>query len=205
MSDIRQRIANELIKNSFGLTVRELAEELDAKPQQISGTIQHMVTAECVEKGEKLEIEGQVYLITPEGREKYGTKKAAEESALTQTEKTVVETIEAAPIVEESVLEQNETEPKTLVFEDTHFTPAPYESELAEIDKKHLSEMEIGTFEVFQLTDNLASSFIKLMQSKQAKPIQNIDYKIATLESLAEIYNPKISATLREIAADLRG
>lgn len=68
-----------------------------------------------------------------------------------------------------------------------------------------LKEMEIGTFEVFQLTNNLASSFIKLMQSKQAKPIENIDYKIATLESLADIYNPKISATLREIVADLRG
>jgi hypothetical protein len=64
--------------------------------------------------------------------------------------------------------------------------------------------MELETFDVFQLTDNLASSFISLMQSKKEKPIENIDYKIATLESLADIYNPKISATLREIAADLR-
>ena len=113
-----------------------------------------------------------------------------DEITLTKSEKAHVETVEAAPIVEESVLEQIENE---VVTEEITATEIP------------INKMELETFDVFQLTDNLASSFIKLIQSKQAKSIENIDYKIATLESLADIYNPKISATLREIAIDLRG
>jgi hypothetical protein len=160
-----------------GMTARELAilAGLDPSKTRHYDALARLAEANIIEKSDS------TFFITDYG---LSTLK----SPLTQTVETPVETVEAAPIIEESALTQIEE-------------PVVNESLTTEIP---INKMELETFDVFQLTDNLASSFISLMQSKKEKPIENIDYKIATLESLADIYNPKISATLREIAADLR-
>lgn len=178
MASMRQNIARALIKTRIGLTTSELSDDLQLKPAVISMDLAKMAIEGTAEKGEYLEGEGQIWKITEKGVETYGIKSDLEV--------------------------KQETDEIKSVKKPTGHENLPVDSEI-ETTEMPLKEMEIGTFEVFQLTDNLASSFIKLMQSKQAKPIENIDYKIATLESLADIYNPKISATLREIVADLRG
>jgi DNA-binding MarR family transcriptional regulator len=185
MSDIRQKICKALIASKVGLTTREISEDLKTKIQVVNGSLSQMAQSGFINRGEYLEGEGQIWEITALGVTEYGSKSDVE-SALTQTVEVVaVDKDDISTIVE--ILAESE--------------PVTDEIKATEIP---INKMELETFDVFQLTDNLASSFISLMQSKKEKPIENIDYKIATLESLADIYNPKISATLREIAADLR-
>lgn len=68
-----------------------------------------------------------------------------------------------------------------------------------------LFEKHTQNFKVWQIVDALGAKVIELLAETKPKEFDNIEYKLATLESLAEIYNPKIGATLREIAADLKG
>lgn len=213
----RRKIVKELQKNKIGFTARELAESLKIKVQTISATLQQMALSGFVQRGELIEGEGQIWEVTALGIETYGTKsdlevkppvetlqakqknkplaeiksvQMPEKSPLTQNEKTVVETAEAAPIVTESVLAQ-------IVVESV--LPEPEET----VALKH--EMTPDSFQIWQIVDEAGVKFKQLLEQKQAKPIENIEYKIATLESLADILNSKHSATLRQIAADLRG
>lgn len=94
---------------------------------------------------------------------------------------------------------------------DLETVPIVAKSVLEQIDEKKV-EIPISTRRlnpeespIWKIVEQAGADFIEILNSKKAKPIENIDYKIATLESLADIYNPKISATLREIVADLRG
>lgn len=74
MTDIRSKIAKSLIANKLGLSAKELAEEHGYKVLQINGSLGQMMNAGLVEKGEKLEIEGQVYLISEKGLLEYASK-----------------------------------------------------------------------------------------------------------------------------------
>lgn len=225
MTDLQTKIGKSLIKTIGGLTSREIAEEHNIKVLQVSGTIGYMINAGFVEKGEKCEIEGQIYLITEKGIAEFGgksepvekiavekiavpkpknkpveVKNNVPESALEQNEKTPVETIEAAPIVAESVLEQNVIDE---IVEKVNAEVAV--AEVAEFEDLPLKKMNPDEFQIWKIVDQAGTDFIEILNNKKAKPIDNIEYKIQTLESLADIYNTKISATLREIAIDLRG
>lgn len=182
----KDRIARAMSASSTGLRFEEIRKLSIANEAIIRHEIKEMESRGYVKRTGSAATTR--YELTMSGRMMFII--GNDESPLTQNEKTLVETVEVTPITEEIDLTQTEIE---VVTEEITATEIP------------INKMELETFDVFQLTDNLASSFIKLIQSRQAKSIDNIDYKIATLESLADIYNPKISATLREIAADLRG
>jgi predicted DNA-binding protein (UPF0251 family)/predicted transcriptional regulator len=226
---IKKMILKELAKNKTGLTNFELSEKLGLTKMQVNDSLRESVANNYVHKGENLGAEGINYTISNAGLAYL--KNSVEKSPLAQNEKTVVETVEAAPIVEESVLEQIE---KTGVEAIEAVAMPLTDSEVAEIEKRVIKESltteiegfetrapfsaeEIAAFPVttkikvnvenklWQIIDEAAEKFAKLLAENKAKPIENIEYKIATLESLADIYNPKISATLREIVLDLRG
>lgn len=201
----RRKIVKELQRNKIGFTARELSESLKIKVQTISATLQQMALGGFVQRGELIEGKGQIWEVTELGIAEYGVKSDLEVKTNVQVE--AESHLEQKQVTTSNVGESKVESEKQVKTSPVDSKMETTESELTglELAEKRFNEMEIGTFEVFQLTDNLASSFIELMQAKQAKPIENIDYKIATLESLADIYNPKISATLREIAADLRG
>lgn len=194
----RIKIVKQLQKNKIGLTAREIAEDLKVKVQTISATMQQMALSGFVQRGELIEGEGQIWEVTELGTEKYGTKSDIEvkvtECPLDEMVNTGLATMADLKYGNDSI-SRSMSKVKNVKIE----TASDLEV------KKPLNELELFTFEVCQLTDGLASSFIKLMQSKQAKPVENIDYKVETLHYLADILNSKHSATLREIAADLRG
>lgn len=225
MSDIRQRVVKALIKTKLGLTTREIAEELSMKVQVVNGSLVQMAQSGFIERGEYIEGEGQIWLVTELGVAEYGNKSDVE-SLLAQNEKTPVETIEAAPIVEESALEQIEdfetrispnqesaihdfNKHRSVAVDSEMETTAPLEIELTtgiesfEIPKH--AKMNTENFKVWQIVDDMGEKLIELISQSKAKPIENIDHKIAVLENLADWINPKHGATLREIAVDLRG
>jgi len=218
VSDIRQKIVKALTKTP--LTAREIAEDYKLKVQSVSATLQQMALSNFVQRGDFAEGEGQIWEVTELGIETYGTKADLEVIVVDKKDvKQVVEMLVATdePVVEESLL----TEIEVIVAENLcgcEITECETPENLEEIE---LTEEEIEAFEmpptmppkhsmtpesfqIWQIVDEAGAKMIELLKAKQAKPIDNIDYKIATLESLADIYNPKISATLREIAADLR-
>ena len=192
MSDIRQKIAKTLIINKLGATHKEIAETYKIKPLVILGTLGQMMNAGLVEKGEKLEIEGQLYLITEKGLLEFGSK-----IDLNEKEESPLEQIESEPVVKESL---------TAEIEDFE-TRAPFSNDEIESFKiSKQAKVNTDNFKVWQIIDDMGEKFVELLSQSKAKPIENIDYKIATLNLLADtdIYNQKISATLRAIAADLR-
>lgn len=117
-------ILKELAKNRSGLTNFELSEKLGLTKQQVNDSLRESFGNGYVLKGENLGIEGTNYTITESGLNFIGVKlkeldvkKAVksfneqQKSALTQIEKTVVETVEPAQIVAKSALEQIESDP----------------------------------------------------------------------------------------------
>ena len=213
MSELRQKIAHALIKTRLGLTTRELAEDFKIKVQQINGTIQQMANSGLVERGDVLAGEGQVWLITENGILEYGSKNVVE-SPLEQNEnlrenpncRHAIEDFEIANLKPSNSVELEPVVKESLTTEIEDFeTRAPFsndEIESFEIPKQ--AKVNTDNFKIWELIDEMGAKFANLLAESKSKPIENIDYKIATLESLADIYNPKISATLREIVADLR-
>lgn len=74
MSDLQQKIAKSLIRVRLGLTVAELADEWNIKPLIINGARSQMQHEETIEKGEFLEGEGQLWIITEKGIKQFGNK-----------------------------------------------------------------------------------------------------------------------------------
>lgn len=188
----RRKIVKELQKNKIGFTARELAESLKIKVQTISATLQQMALSGFVQRGEFIEGEGQIWEVTELGIAEYGLKSDLEVKTNVQVEVIAVDKEDVNRVVEMLVATDEPVVKESLTTE-TEETVA----------FKH--EMTPDSFQIWQIVDEAGAKFKQLLEQKQAKPIENMDYKIATLESLAEIYNPKIGATLLEIAADLRG
>jgi hypothetical protein len=214
MASMRQSIARALIKTRVGLTTRELSDELQLKPAVIGMDLAKMVIEGTAIKGEYIEGEGQLWEITEKGVELYATKDDLEVKVITQAKpknkpmneiKSVKKPVEVKNevIVAENLCagEITECEPLANDIEVTDEEVAEFK--LPEMmPPKH--SMTPESFLVWQIVDDAGGRFMELLNTKKAKPIENIDYKIATLESLADISNAKISATLREIATDLR-
>lgn len=210
MSDIRQKIVKLLIKTPLGLTTREIAEDLKMKVQVVNGSLSQMAQSDFIMRGDYIEGEGQIWNVTDSGKMEYGNK-------------IDMKNVEPVPIVEKSSLEQIENESVVEEITATGKKNLPVDSkmEITEIEdfetRAPFSAEKIAAFpvatkikvnaenKVWQIVDEMGNKIARLLAENKAKQIENIDYKIATLESLADIYNPKISATLREIAADLRG
>lgn len=218
MASMRQSIAKALIKTRVGLTTRELSDDLQLKPAVIGMDLAKMVIEGTAIKGEYIEGEGQLWEITEKGVELYATKEDLEV-------KPPVEISQAKPKHKpmdeiKSVKKSVEVKNEVIVAENlcageiTECEPPANDIEVTdeEIAEFKLPEMmppkhamTPESFKIWQIVDEAGAKMLELLKEKQTKPIENIDYKIDTLESLADIYNPKIGATLREIAADLRG
>ena len=204
MSELRQRIAKALIALPLGLTVRELADEAITKQTVINGTISQMQTENLVQKGEYLEGEGQIWMITEKGIEMYG-KSVEVESPVVK-----VKTVAAAAPVKIKKEKVTPIIKKVIPVECKKETPAcePNHEPLNEIEfSADAKKISTENFAIWQMVDEMGAKIVNLLAVSKTTPkrIDDIEYKIETLESLAQIYNPKISATLRQIAVDLRG
>lgn len=210
---IKKQILKELSKNKSGLTNFELSEKLGLTKQQVNDSLRESSLDAYVLKGESLGVEGINYSITSKGLS-YSKSQKGEKSPLAQPEKAPVETVKPAPIVVESALESDRINPiqesalhdfeKHLDVVSDEPYPTPVTSD--KIENVIIKDLNPKNFVIRKAVDDAAEIIISHYESLITKrEIDNFDYKIATLESLADIYNPKISATLREIAADLRG
>ena len=226
MSDIRQKIVKALIATKLGLTTREVAEELTMKVQVVNGSLGQMVVSGFVDRGEYIEGEGQIWKVTELGITEYGNKKDVE-SLLTQNEKMPVETVEPAPIVEESPLEQIVNEPvikesltteiETVATEietvATRMNPIQ-ESALHDFEK-HLDVknnvpgnvlLNPELFELVKTIDENNAKIYELFTKKPKKIIFNRENKINELHKLcgSGVLNNSTVVILNEIIGDLQ-
>jgi DNA-binding Lrp family transcriptional regulator len=208
----RRKIVKELQKNKIGLTAREISEDLKIKVQTISATLQQMALSRFVQRGELIEGEGQIWEVTELGIAEYGVKSDLE--VKTNFQESVLEKTEG--LADHCSCERNELGEffcnrfdNCRMTENDSFVEIALDAEITVTETEETiafkHEMTPESFQIWQIVDEAGAKFKQLLEQKQAKQIENIDYKLATLESLADIYNTKISATLREIAADLRG
>lgn len=113
MSDIKEKIAKQLMTSTVGLLSNTLSERLNVEKQIINDTLEEMRKAQDVKKGTKVGLENYRWTMTDTGRLNYRvieviSTPTTTESPLTQPEKTPVETPQASRIVEESPLEQKQ-------------------------------------------------------------------------------------------------
>lgn len=215
MASMRQNIARALIKTRIGLTPREIGEDLQMKPAVISIDLSKMAIEGLAIKGEYLEGGGQLWTITEKGVETYATKEDLEvkppvEISQAKPKNKPLSEIKSVKMPVEVKTNVQPVEPVAVENAATEIddfeTRFPFSGvEIDEFETPKTAKLSTDNFAVWKIVDDAGSKFIELLADLKPKQIENIDYKIATLESLADIYNPKISATLREIALDLRG
>lgn len=234
MASMRQNIARALIKTRIGLTTSELSDDLQLKPAVIGMDLAKMAIEGTAQKGEYLEGEGQLWIITEKGVETYATKedlevkppvetsqakpknkplsevkslKMPEKSPLAQNEKTVVETVESEPIVEECPLEQNESEPVaeqiTVTYEDgKDFDGESFIAEKTESDVLLNPEL----FELVKTIDENNAKIYELFTKKPKQIILNRENKINALHKLcgSGILSNGTVTILNDIIGDLQ-
>lgn len=229
---MRQNIARALIKTRIGLTTSELSDDLQLKPAVIGMDLAKMAIEGTAQKGEYLEGEGQLWIITEKGVETYATKEDLEvkketgaiksvkkpvevksnlqdkpESPLEQNEKTIIETVGAEPIVEECPLEQNESEPVaeqiTVTYEDgKDFDGESFIAEKTESDVLLNPEL----FELVKTIDENNAKIYELFTKKPKQIILNRENKINELHKLcgSGILSNGTVAILNDIIGDLQ-
>ncbi len=205
---MKQKIAELLFKNIDGMTGREVGEALgvDARKTTQYAPLQKLVEANCIEK-----IDNK-FVITDYGITHYGFKK----SALKQIDKTPVEAVQPALIIEKSALEQNEklADPLKIcrAFQEKHMKkPVVSISETTEIEDFETSLrkpkcLNPRYFAVHKIFDDAKENVISHLQGLDTVPraVDDLNDKIALLTRLADEYNPKISNQLKMIIADLQ-
>lgn len=189
MSDIRQKIGQALIKTKLGLTTREIADELNVKPNIIVLNLNNMSNDELVEKGEYLEGEGQVWIITEKGTVEFGGKNETVKTPVTKDDEN------PATVAKKSV--------KNTTFKPTYVKSMKITDEVPPMPMSKMKP-EIGTFEIHQIMEQAAVELAKLFEKKPKRVILNRENKIKTLMTLSELGNNSISAILNDIISDLQ-
>lgn len=162
MSEIKEKIAKQLMGSKTGLLSSTLAERLTIEKSIINNALEEMRQIQDVKKGSKSGLDNYRWTMTDMGRLNY----RVDESLLTQTKKTTIETPQAAPIVEESPLEQK--------------------VEMSEIDfDKTINSIKLCGFTANQVTTQNAEESTPAIE-KQAKrspfnpeKVRELAYKLA--------------------------
>jgi len=215
---IKKQILKELAKNKSGLTNFELSEKLGLTRGQVSDSLRESSVTNYVTKGENLGAEGINYTISNSGLAYL--KRNGEKSPLAQAEKTPVETVEAAPIVVESVLPQIENEPVikeslTTEIENVASRMNPIQESALHDFEKHLDVknnvpgnvlLNPELFELVKTIDENNARIYELFTKKPKKIIFNRENKINELHKLcgSGVLNNSTVVILNEIIGDLQ-
>ena len=204
MASIRQNIAKALITTT--LTDHEISDDLQLKPSVIRMELSEMENEGIAVKGEYLEGEGQLWAITEKGIALFASKEAVVEikKRVAKVKKTAAKPkgLPLSELKSVALADKSKTVCVEVVSDEPGTTPVVSDK----IENVIIKDLNPQNFAIHKAINNAVEIIISHYEPLITKrEIYNFDYKIATLEALADTHNSKIGATLREIASDLRG
>jgi hypothetical protein len=197
-SEMKKAIAAFMFKTQHDVSPREVAIEMGLDPTK---SRHYEVLKTMAEAGDVIKLDIGRYVISDSGITNYGLRDSskAKKSPLSKNEKTPVETVEPAPIVEESVLEQIEKPVAEVIaikkfepMEATNSDGTPFEYIAPTIEEKA---------QVWQILEEAGDKIIALQQSST---VENLDAKLNLLrDALPGVLNETYAVVLLQIADDL--
>jgi hypothetical protein len=197
-SEMKKAIAAFMFKTQHDVSPREVAIEMGLDPTK---SRHYEVLKTMAEAGDVIKLDIGRYVISDSGITNYGLRDSskAKKSPLSKNEKTPVETVEPAPIVEESVLEQIEKPVAEVIaikkfepMEATNSDGTPFEYIAPTIEEKA---------QVWQILEEAGDKIIALQQSST---VENLDAKLNLLRNaLPGVLNETYAVVLLQIADDL--